>query len=111
MKPLLFILTLLIGLSGLSQAFAADYYQETDAYVRFLNEVEPGLQLHVQKHSYQALQELEILDLELERAKQNPNGGFQIPDRSLELLSCSKIVCGGGGGCTTCFQGYNSPHK
>lgn len=105
MKPLIsllfsfFLLATFLGFG--SSAWAGDYQTLTKEYVEFLNEHYPNLDLWSHSRGAKAYSELESLEGELQ-------GDFQLPSGSLHELSCSKIVCGGGGGspCPTCFQGF-----
>lgn len=84
---------------GFGSAHANEYEVLTQEYVQFLNQHYPNLDLWSHSYGPQAYQELEDLEGELQ-------GDFQLPQGFLQELSCSKIVCGGGGGgpCPTCLH-------
>jgi len=114
-------IALLIATSGVSaQVFASIEKSEpvsfidssvapTAAYEEFLNSNYPDLDLSVKDHSSpQAYKQMEILENYLNPSIDflRASGGHSLtlPDRSLLQLSCSKTICGNGGGpCRTCL--------
>lgn len=94
-----FLLTLFLGFGPAHANDANSYEVLTLEYVQFLNQHYPNLNLWPHSYGQKAYKELEELEGELQ-------GDFYLPQGYLQELSCSKIVCGGGGGgsCPTCFH-------
>lgn len=106
MKPIriFFMISLFVSLmltpflaQGQEQG-SANWPELTEEYVEFLNQNYPRLDLWSHTYGLKAYQDLKQLE-------DNLQGDYSSPAYSLKELSCSKIVCGGGGGpCPTCFQ-------
>jgi hypothetical protein len=123
MKPLTFLKNALKVFAPLALALSFSSYAFGEGmaaaptlvpqYVHHLNAYYPDLNLKAFSQGQKAYHELEllegILNPTLEDLRKSGGQTPWLPDGSLIELSCSKTVCGNGGGpCRTCLVGYDS---